>query len=584
MKRYLLALCTVVPLLVSAQMKVVPGSFRNSSASTQSAAGNSLGLTNMAPHSIDWPLDADGNEEVALLTVTFENFPPQEIANVVPSLSHGEIVVKKEVGRTDDGELYLKIFIPARRNLDVTLRHPLYGSDRIGARNYATHNMYRVKVRNDKTLPISVVSLPSGANVILDGKSMGRTPCSIPSVSLGEHHIVVQSPDAELYTSIDADIDVSDAQAIFSYDLRKNFTVMFDVMPGNAEIRIFKGTTPVNADIRRQSDLYVTSLPADEYTIVASLGNTVSRTAITVNAETSGAPFDIRVVEQRAVTICATRFNRDCPGAKITIDGVQVGTTSPCEVMLDYGTHLVQVAAENVTKSQEITVGRNSPALYSIALPGYGGVFARYYQKRQWGITAMYVSRSYRVSSHGSSRSFSLWGDEGSSQGVQLGIAYQPYFGYGQGLSTGIFWQGFFGETEPYANASDRGYYQEHSIYIPLQYQFRLPLSSRVSIGVNGGIAANIGVSNTIKIDGSRLDIGYGHNSEYDMDMPNRVQLSLPLGAFLQLGALQIEAKYSIGITNNEDMANSFVGNDGNPMTGTRVKAYSWSVGASLLF
>lgn len=574
----------------TAQMRVVPGSFKNSKSTSQAASGSNLGFQNMASQSIDWPLDADGNDEVAMVLVRFDNFPPEEIGNVTPSLSTG-LIVKKEVGKTEDGVYYLKVFVPANGEgenelTSLTFSHPRYGKDRVAGVKFMDKNVYFVELRNDKTLPVSVSSIPSDAKVFIDGEMVGYTPCNIQEVSLGAHRIVVQSPDDELYESVDVIKYVSDAEASFHYDLRKKFNVLFKVHPASAQIEILKGNTVITTASPGSNGMVTVPLLADEYTVRATLGTIVNVSHISVNQRMESIPVNIDVVEQRAITFTAKQNNYYVTGGTVTLDGIVVGRT-PCEVMVDYGKHVVEISEpeSRVSKRGTLKVNEKTKSVYELVLPNRKdkghNPYRIDYTHREWGITAMYVNKSYRLSQGGSSKSFTIWGDEGSMQGVQAGIAYQPYFGWGQGLSTGIFWQGFFGEVEL---GGDTGYWQEHSVYIPFQYQFRLPLSRRISIGLNAGIAANIGVSNTVKLEDERLSIGYGHNDEYGTHMPERFQLSMPLGAVLQFGALQFEVKYSIGLTNNKAMCEAFEDENGNRIEGLKAKASSWSVGISLLF
>ena len=102
-----------------------------------------------------------------------------------------------------------------------------------------------------------------------------------------------------------------------------------------------------------------------------------------------------------------------------------------------------------------------------------------------------------------------------------------------------------------------------------------------MSIFLNGGVGMSIGVSNSIKFDGhdETYSVGYGYNDEYDTYQPARFSCSALMGGGFQYKAIQIEAKYSLGLTDNPDM---YI-NDGS-FDKVSCKANSWSVGLSFLF
>lgn len=162
--------------------------------------------------------------------------------------------------------------------------------------------------------------------------------------------------------------------------------------------------------------------------------------------------------------------------------------------------------------------------------------------------------------------------------GVQAGIVYQPYFGYGQGLSTGVYWQAFFTSA---GEGSDKYDGQMHTIWIPLEYQFRLPLAQNFSIALNAGAAVEFGISNDVKFKdtGEKINLGFGYNEDYDSYMPKGVSFQWLAGVAVQWKALQLEAKMIRGLTDNDDMYSVPEGE-----SKVSCKANSWSVGLSFLF
>lgn len=568
----------LLPMLAMAQMEIVNGSFKNSNAGARTATGTDLGQVDMTARSIDWPTDADGNDKVALLRVYFENFPPAEINNVTPSLSQGAIVISKDERVADNGNHFLMVFIPAKKNMDVTFNHPRYGSDRLVGKDFDKHQVYDVTLRNKKTLPVYITSDPSGAQILFDGKPVGYTPMTLQDVTLGAHSLEMRTPNASIANGLpQRTIDVSEANASFSFDLRKRVRATFKANPTSATLQLFQNGQPVT---HKAAGTLSVDIPMGEYIINGKVGNIEINNAYSVNAS-SVYPVTVDVVPTKTITFKANRNNLPVQGASVNINGKTYGVT-PLDVPLTYGKYDVQMVYSGVSKSSTIKVNDNTRPEFELKLPSRQSraynPFNTYYHRRAWGINFAYVNKIYKFKVNGQSKNYDIWGQEKAMNGVQAGITYQPYFGYGQGLSTGLYWQGFFGTVD--FEDDETGDYQEHNIYIPLQYQFRLPLGENFSIALNGGIAATFGISNTIKIETESFDIGFGINDEYDVYMPEPIQWSIPLGIALQYKAMQLEAKYSIALTDNKDL---YIPDPEGEMK-MSYKASTWSVGISFLF
>lgn len=577
--KILFLICTLLSLTANAQMKVVEGSFMNSNAKAKTAQGGDIGQQDVTGLSIDWPVDADGNDDVALLIVEFQNFPPAEVEQVTPSLSQGMIVVKKDIRKADNGNLFMMVFLPAGKNMDVTFTHPRYDQDRITGKNFESHNIYYVTLRNNKTMPIYVTSNPSGAKVILDGKEVGLTPYTGEDIKMGSHLLALETPNTELAVGqAEHTIEVIDGANNFDYDLRKEKNVEFIASPSNAKVQIFKNGQPVTEPSLGR---YKGKLKMDEYTVRGTLeaSNIIVEDAYTVN-DNLVMPVTIRVVPRKAVNFTAIRNNEPVYGAHVTINGNTLDERTPCVKELEYGDYTVTIQHEGVSKTKKLKVNEKFKDKFELKLPKrqarHHNPFNIDYQQREWGINISYIEKSYSLKVDGHSKSYDLWGQEKGMDGIQAGITYQPYFGAGQGLSTGVFWQGFYGTVsgEDLCDAD----YQEHSLYIPLQYQFRLPLSKDFSVALNAGAAMTFGLLNSLKIDDESINIGYGENSESGVLMPKRLQFSLPFGVAVQWKALQLDVKYSVGLTNNEHLIDT-----SNGVVAT-MKANMWTAGISFLF
>ena len=64
-----------------AQMKIDPYTFRDINAVDASVSDHDMGTYNLLSRSMEWPLDADGNENVALIITSFSNVPVSELGN-----------------------------------------------------------------------------------------------------------------------------------------------------------------------------------------------------------------------------------------------------------------------------------------------------------------------------------------------------------------------------------------------------------------------------------------------------------------------------------------------------------------------
>ena len=103
----------------------------------QSTSGQDLGAQNMLAQSIDWPLTADGKDNVACVMTYFENVPSAELENISYSITP-QSSIQKQVREDDTGRPVIFFFVPTnynrRRNkvdaidYDLEYRHETYGS------------------------------------------------------------------------------------------------------------------------------------------------------------------------------------------------------------------------------------------------------------------------------------------------------------------------------------------------------------------------------------------------------------------------------------------------------------------------
>lgn len=571
---------------LSAQIKYVEGSFKDNASGNVSGTSTDLGVTNLAELAVDWPQkDLDGNRkfDVALLIVDVENTSAADLEGISAKLSNGLSVIKKET-KNINGRNRLLFFVQPGDPVDITFNSTKFGSDRISGVKLENRHIYSAKLRNATTISVTIDSDPKGAKVFWDGTEKGVTPLTIADVVMGSHNVELIASDTNLADNIKTQtIDFNKENATFYRDMRKKRDVILIVSPADATLTITDADgNSVTQTKTADGEVLLKSIP---YGIYAIEGTTrqgdKQKETLTVNGQLP-TRNPIRVIGSKAISFNAMQNNTTVIGASVNINGKSEQQTTPLTKDLVYGVYDVMMTYDGFTKSKKLKVDRNSSGEFIIKLPNRRrkglNPFAIDYIKRAWGFAVNYVNRSYSLKQNGTSKNYNIWGDEKSMNGVQAGIVYQPYFGYGQGLSTGVYWQAFFTSA---GEGSDKYDGQMHTIWIPLEYQFRLPLAQNFSIALNAGAAVEFGISNDVKFKdtGEKINLGFGYNEDYDSYMPKGVSFQWLAGVAVQWKALQLEAKMIRGLTDNDDMYSVPEGE-----SKVSCKANSWSVGLSFLF
>lgn len=529
---------------------------------------------NMLGRSIDWDsddyVDGDGKSDVALMVVTFDNMSPEEIKRVTAKVwpGNGNALPVKTL---ENGKTVMRLIIPANGERDITFSHPVYGSDRIVGKKFKKHEVYTLNIVNSKRVIFLVESNPEGATVFFDGKLVGKTPCEIPDVSMSEHSISLTAADDSYNSMQPRVVKVTESNTRASFDLRKKKNVSFRsetkgaymqlVDPANGNKIVASGSEIINVD----------SLPYGGYEIKASLnGRDTDPVSVIINNQT---PYvvPVKVQETKAINFVAFQDSREVRGAQVNLGGQQIGTT-PLTYNVPFGSHNVNMSYYGQSKSDKLVVNRNTSNEFRLYLPSTANTRSHWnpfdlgYNKRQWGIDLGYVNKCYvfkmKDGNSSSSMKINNWGQENKSMhGLEIGISWQPYFGYGQGFRTGVYYQLFIAQPDFIEGDPTE---LEHDIYIPAMYQFRLPLAADFSILGFGGFAMQIGVAHKLNFSGDEseensFDIGFGHNEEYDLYQPEACQFYIPVGGGIQFKTFQLEFTYSWGLNDNKEM---YIGNE----------------------
>lgn len=582
MKRHLLFLCLALSYLLSAaQIEVLQETFGGISDKNIAGTSGDLGITNMTENMIDdWKTDTDGEEGVnAILVVFFENMSADDMKAVnISKLSNEKFVSFSDPNLHDmSGRLAKWFYIPASSQpFDITFSHPRYGGGRLIGVTMDKQKIYRVTLRAAATVSLNINSTPAGAVVYLDNNKVGVTPLTIPDTPMGKHTLSLTSPDRAIADNLASTvIDVSASAATFDYNLMKKRPVTFQAKPSKAELYIEKGGKEVG---KGSGTFTLDNLEYGTYKIIGNLNGERSEKMLEVNEKTA-TPTIVEVIPSRSIAFTAIQNNNPVDDADVNINGEYIGKT-PLTKSIEFGSYNVDMTYRGYHKQGKLKVDKNSNGRYELVLPNKlktrHNPFNIDYNIREWGLAFNYINRCYNLKVYGQSNSYKFWGDDGHDSGLQLGITYQPYFGYGQGLNTGIYWQYFFGGID----GIDANYH-EHSIFIPFQYQFRFPVSRGFSLFVNGGIGFNWGIEHTIKFneeDEEGISLGYGHNEDYDLYFPKAINFSLLFGGGIQLGPIQLEVKFQRGLTDNDDL---YIADEGEKVS---CKLNSWSVGIAYMF
>lgn len=584
MKKILLLIAAIIASLsASAQMEIITNSFRDYASGNKAVGGeNGMGVTDMTAETIDWPYDQDGNEgTLALLYVYFENLAPDDVKKIGIAPSSNTYIVSKDYALIN-GRPTLKVFLLAGKNIDLTFNSQL-GSTRLQSKDFTEKHVYEVGVRNKSSQNVNITTIPDGATVTFDGyKLAGHTPLTIPNVSMGDHTIAIAPANPQIANPIDErTITVTASQSAFHYDMFKTKNVNIIAVPYDSHLEVIFNNQTIAAG---NGSVRIPDAPYERrYQIIGTNGTDKVEDQIFIDANTP-TDYIVHVIGSTSMSFTAKQNNQEVSGAEIIINGKPEGKT-PLTKLLPYGEYNIQASYNGYTATKKIKVNKNSKDLM-LRIPnkkstGYNP-FDVDYRKRQWGIAVNYIHRYYNLKVNGKSTKINWMGEDGKSNGVQIGIVYQPYFGAGQGLSTGLFFQRTFGSADydvpgSYNSSySEKADFYENALYIPLQYQFRLPLHRNFSIAVNAGAALTYGMANKLTYGDPKetIDLGYGDG------FPDKLDYSLLFGAAIQFKALQLEAKYSTGLKDHSKEFQSISGTTDK----VSLKSSFISVGLSLIF
>ncbi len=576
MKKLFLIFASLLGFALSAQtqddgIKYSEGTFRDRAEVTNSLAGSGMGAADLAPTTYfqqqggKYLLDENGDPTNAAIVIFIKNLPLNEFPNIRVNVEGAQVTNPTQ--RTINGREAIIAHVrgtnAGRKYNRLTINHPQFGTGVLLNPVFKTGHIYEVEFINSRRTNVSINTNPPGMKVIFDGKEVpGVTPVIVSNVNMGEHELEIPSSGATTFGKKER-IEIDDAHTAFSYDMRKQRNVTFRASRKNAQVIVYDPVTQL-PKAQGTEAVVLQELPFGVYKVIAKLdGNIVFDENISVDQHTADV-VPISVVKKKSVNFIAFQNNIELKGATVSVKGEgDIGFT-PLTREMEYGTYNITMSSGGQHKEGKLKVNDTSNPLFKLVLPNPSHYRSRWnpfdtdYNKREWGISFGYVNKQYTYSIKSEGRTYrekyNNWLEQDKMMhGFQMGITYQPYFGYGQGLITGLYWQYFIGDV-PSDVANDDPTDNEHNLMIPLLYQFRLPVSEDFSLYLCGGLEMTIGLSHSISWSGeedSDIDLGFGHNDEYGFDFPNAFQLYAPIGGGFQYKALQFDFKYSWGLTDN---------------------------------
>ena len=488
-----------------------------------------------------WWSDANGDEaSVIRVKVVDMSVSEMKKLNVKGSANLG--IGKKQFFEKE--QVWL-IAVSAGSNMFLEMIHPTYGtSSRLNiTEQLKARAIYDVTLVNNKTTTIVVRSIPSGADVYLDGDKKGTTPCEIPAQRLGQHELKL------LYNgnSLVQNIDVEEGHTVFDkFDFRERVMVDITSDPSGAAIYVDNemiGKSPVRG--------YNVILGAHNFKAVLNASQIDEQS---INVTSSTTLINLLPVKKGNVHV-TTKYGGRTVAATLVVDNEKNYTDKTAyDVILPYKQHSLRVSYGGKTKEKTIKV--NKPQMNCefklSAKNSFVWPWQRSYNARPIGISVGYVSKQCIIKGNDSYDGQEMKVDpaykvkDKTLKGIQAGVFVNPALSFGLGLYSGIFYEYYHMTNSDYAQDK----FSEHSLNIPFHASFRIPFSDDIALHFHGGLGLDYGLSATYS--GGDSD-AYNSKSEYYGDNGmKRLNMSLDIAGGFNVYGVMFSAFYSKGITKHD--------------------------------
>lgn len=170
----------------------------------------------------------------------------------------------------------------------------------------------------------------------------------------------------------------------------------------------------------------------------------------------------------------------------------------------------------------------------------------------QGGISFGYVEKEWKYSYDDYSENVNVFGEPGSTKGIQIGIRANPQFGYGFGLSTGLYYEYYFGKSLDTYSVDDidyRFHIKEHCLYFPFHFKYNMNFSSWFQLSFYGGIGLDLGLKGKISAKSGKETLSSFSMYDKDLDM-KRFNTSLEYGASVRFKYFQFDLSVGKGLIN----------------------------------
>ncbi len=505
------------------------------------------GMDNLSAHFIDdWPKDVNGDKDCALVRISFENMPKADAQMVNFDFGYNA-PIRSRVNRLDEQKSEIWVFVTPSNAASMEASLEGYGkSNRLSDLRLEPKRIYDVVMKNNKTLPITIITQPDNATVsLVDLKKSATTPATISGVPLGTHKLVI-SIDGQMIA--DTLIEVSDYSTMFKYDFRKDKEIEFVSDPSGADLYLndeYVGKTPMKLTLKYASYRVEARLNADE----------TDARDFTVN-ELVEDRIVLEPIEKKTFEVFAT-YNGSKVDADLYIDGeLERPRQSSYQLTKPVGEkYIMNMTYGGNGKKRTIRVSRNMDVEQEFKIPARNSFvwpWQREYDASPVGFSMGYVTKQWVTSGEGARLKEDVWGRENKRlHGLQVGLHFQPCFSWGLGLYSGLFYEYYMSWNEEMKEQGYMDHFQEHCLYMPIHAYYRLPFANKVALAIHGGIGLDYGLY--ASFSSTEYENSEPSTEYYGLDgWPNRFNASAEIGVGFRVGKIQVNAQYSKGLSDHK--------------------------------
>ncbi|MDR0505980.1 MAG: PEGA domain-containing protein [Dysgonamonadaceae bacterium] len=434
--------------------------------------------------------DKDG-DLCAILLVKIDKVALSDIKKFDLYVDEDMEIVRKEI---ENGNLCIYL---TGRYTKFWVVHPSFGKSNIVQLKLEIGKTYEIQLTNGETADLSFYSNPAGANIYINGEWKGKTAdngLSVPKLPYGNYTVMAQLNGIKEEKNIEI-TETSDRS--YSFNVMQKRLFYFNSDPQGATLFIDGtkiGTTPLSHE-----------LTLEFHNIKATLNG--EQDSFDKNFADKDLPntFTLNVIKKKSVQINAL-VDGQRVSAKVEIDNKELIDKTPVTEQLTYGKHKVNVQYYGRSKTKNIKVTESGKSHFDFKLPGQSSITWPWEKDRvvyPIGWSLGYVQKQWVLTYENEKIKYGFWDDDKYLHGIQTGLRITPHFWGGIGLNTGLFYEFYYSKSDPFEVLDTEGYggygdgyatMMEHSLYLPLNLEYRFQFSESFQIFVNGGIGLDYGL------------------------------------------------------------------------------------------